>query len=487
MLNKFGGEVVIEIIWRATGEVIDRYGPSPNMILDQGAGLLWRRITNPDNSSDYKFSNIIVGQDYGDPNLWSVQDPEPPSREMTEADQDNIYTTPSSNMFYDYPADNMIRVTGQINGQVLVEQNTINQLYAEFTSATLVTGNGMAFAYKRFPVRYATRDVDIRIIWTLTMQNAKTFCGFQTPAESGETSVYIAAGRELIKLDEKGKQLLRFEPHSQNISAVAADMSGYFYTGDEGGITQKNTNEINFEWQDAMRSSDYPDAYITGIYYDNRGRVYISATNGQVKALSENSARVWRYIDSDDPNVYVFGVDKDYFTYVYNPERDYIKLIDPSGVVYLFNQNKHTLPIIEAKVDSEKNVLTLDGQTVRLFEPGEEVPIYEVELPSQANCMALYEKKVVNESDGSVSYLRRIGIGYQNGVVEVFTYAMNSDWYKSIGFATTNIEFDGDGDVYSSHLNNNVYKIRKDGSRIDWKFEDLDIPVTDLTVDRTTT
>lgn len=36
MNRAFGGEVVIEIISRLTGEVINTYGPSPNMVLDQG-------------------------------------------------------------------------------------------------------------------------------------------------------------------------------------------------------------------------------------------------------------------------------------------------------------------------------------------------------------------------------------------------------------------------------------------------------------------
>lgn len=488
MFNDFGGEVIIEIICRTTGKVLDSYGPHPNMILDQGAGLLWRRLSTIDSSSDYKFSSIVIGTDYGNPDLWSVEDPEPPSRDMTEADQNNIYTTPSANMSYSYPDKNIIRVTGLINGQTVVEQNTVNSLYAGFNSATLITGNGKAFAYKRFPIRYATRDVNVRIIWSLTMQNAKTFCGFSTPAESGETSTYIASARELIKLDKDGNQLLRYEPHSTDIASVAADMSGYFYTGDQNGITQKNTNEINFDWQDAMRSSDYPNARITGIVYDKRGRVYISALNGQVKALSENSANIWRYNDPEDKNVYVFGVDPDFQAYVYNPAQDYIKAIDANGIQREYNRGMHgNTPIKEAKVDSEKNVLTLAGNYVRLFKPNTTTPVYEVELTRQPNCMAVYEKEVVDENDGSRSYQRRIAIGFQDGVVEVYSYTMTSIWYKSIAFATTNVEFDADGAVYSSHVNNNVYKIRKDGLDVDWIFEDLDFPVTDLTVDRTTT
>ena len=488
MFNDFGGEVIIEIISRATGEVLDRYGPHPNMILDQGAGLLWRRLSTIDNSSDYKFSTIVIGTDYGDPDLWSVEDPAPPNRDMTEEDQVDIYTTPSGNMSYSYPDSNIVRVSGLINGETVVEQNTVNSLYAGFNSATLVTGNGKAFAYKRFPIRYATRDVNVRVIWSLTMQNARTFCGFSTPAESGETSTYIAAGRKLIKVDKEGKQLLKYEPHSTKVMKVAADMSGYFYTGDENGITQKNTNEINFDWQDTMKSSAYPNAPISGIVYDKRGRVYISALNGEVKALSENSANLWRYNDPDDPNVYVFGVDKDFYTYVYNPEQDYIKYLDPNGIQSEYIRGAHgNNKIKAAKVDSEKQILTLAGNHVRLFEPNNDVPIYDVELSRQPNCMAVFEKKIVDDTTGDVSYQRRIAIGFQNGVVEVYSYTMTSIWYKSISFAATNVEFDADGAVYSSHVNNNVYKIRKDGKVVEWIFEDIEYPVTDLTVDRTTT
>ena len=488
MFNDFGGEVIIEIISRATGEVLDRYGPHPNMILDQGAGVLWRRLSTLDNSSDYKFSTIVIGTDYGDPDLWSVEDPSPPNRDMTEADQANIYTTPSSDVSYSYPDKNIIRVSGLINGQTVVEQNTVNSLYVGFNSATLVAGNGKAFAYKRFPIRYATRDVNVRIIWSLTMQNAKTFCGFSTPAESGDTATYIASGRELIKVDKEGNQLLRYEPHSSNIAAVAADMSGYFYTGDENGITQKNTNEINFDWQDAMRSSTYPDAPISAIAYDKRGRVYISALNGEVKALSENSANLWRYNDPNDPNVYVFGVDDDFQAYIYNPSQDYIKVIDPNGIQREYNRGQHaSTPIKEAKVDSEKQVLTLAGNHVRLFEPDNDVPIYDVELSRQANCMAVFEKKIIDDTTGDVSYQRRIALGFQSGVVEVYSYTMTSIWYKSIGSATTNVEFDADGEVYSSHVNNNVYRIRRDGQVVEWIFDNIDFPVTDLTVDRSTT
>ena len=488
MLNNFGGEVIIEIICRKTGIVLDRYGPHSNMILDQGAGLLWRRLSTIDNSNDYKFSTIVIGTDYGDPDLWSVEDPEPPSRDMTEADQTQIYTTPVSGMSYDYPDKNIIRVSGLINGETVVEQNTVNSLYVGINSATLVTGNGKAFAYKRFPIRYATRDVNVRIIWSLTMQNAKTFCGFSTPAESGETSTYIASGRELIKLDKNGKQLLRYEPHSTEIAKVSADMSGYFYTGDENGITQKNTNEINFDWQDTMKSSSYPDAPISGIVYDSRGRIYISALNGQVKALSENSANLWRYNDPNDPNVYVFGVDSDYQTYVYNPDQDYIKIFDSNGIQSTYNQGVHeNTPIKEAKVDSERNVLTLAGNNIRLFEFNNSVPVYTVELNRQANCMAVFEKQIIDNEDNNISYQRRIAIGFQNGIVEVYSYTMTSIWYKSFGPAINNVEFDADGAVYVSTVNNKVYKIRKDGQVIEWTFDDINFPVTDLTVDRSTT
>lgn len=473
-MQRYGGQVVIETIDKKTGEVVDTYGPSSNMILDQGASLLWQRITKTDSGGAFRFSSIAIGTDVGDEALFSTFNPEPPNRDMNEDDQDVIYFTPTSNMTYNYPGQNVIQVVGLIDGVEAMTQSFPNQFDAEFTSATLRTGNNKAFAYKRFPARYITRDVDIRIIWTLTMQNAATFCGFQTPADSGVSSIYIANQIELIKVDTDGEEQWKYTPHSMDISTVSADMSNYVYTGDINGLFQKNSSQRTLIWQNVQDSVDFPNAELSGIVYDNRGNIYISALNGQVKRLTENGGQVWRYVDETSEFTYVYGVDSEYWAYVYNPAQDYLIKVDPNGIVEPLSQGVHLASIVSAKVDSSGRSITIDGSSyARIFSDLGDL-LVEQELPAVANDLG------VNDNTSIV-------IGYESGAVTKYDYSINETWTLTLGNPISHVEVDSDGAVYATTKNdNNLHKITPAGA-VEWTYEGALAPINALAVDRTTT
>ena len=472
MFGRFGGEVVIETISRKTGEVIDRYGPSPNMILDQGASLLWSRISDVDSNDAYKFSTIGIGTDYGDDSLWSSFNPEPPSRDMDETDQTAIYFTPESNTTYKYPGQNVIQVIGLIDGVQAMQQSFPTQFDAEFTSATLRTGNNKAFAYKRFPSRYITRDVDIRIIWTLTMQNARTFCGFQTAVDSGVTSIYVSNQIELVKIKTDGEDEWKYTPHSNDLTVVAADMSNYVYTGDIRGLTQKNSNQRTMVWQNLQDNPDFPDAEITNIVYDDRGNVYVSALNGEVKRLTENGGQIWKYQDENDENVYVYGVDGSYWTYVYNPATNYLKKIDSNGIIENLDQGTHTLSIVDARVDNNGQSITIDGDTLRFFSDQGDLLLDEP-LPALGNSLAVFDNN-------------RIIIGYQDKTIRGYDYSFDEKWNTELDSAVVHVEIDADGFSYAATVNRTVYKLDTGGG-VAWTYGDILAPISSLTVDRTTT
>lgn len=472
MNNKFGGEVVIETISRRTGEVIDTYGPSRNMVLDQGASLLWQRLTKVDSNDSFKFSTIGIGTDFGDPSLWSEFNPEPPNRSMDETDQTAIYFTQTSNMTYKHPAKNVIQIVGLIDGVQAMQQSFPNQFDAEFTSATLRTGNNKAFAYKRFPARYITRDVDIRIIWTLTMQNARTFCGFQTPADSGITSIYVSNQNELIKIDTHGVEEWKYTPHAKHITALSADMSNYVYTGDETGLTQKNSNQRTLVWQNLQDNVDHPDPEMTGLVYDDRGNLYTSALNGEVKRLTENGGQIWKYEDTQDVNVYVYGVDAEYWAYIYNPAMNYLAKVDPNGVVENLDQGTHLSAIVDARVDSDGKSFTIDGDTLRVFSDIGDL-LLEEPLPALANSIGVWDKN-------------GIVIGYEDSTIRFYDYSAVEQWSTTLDSAVRFVEIDSDGVSYAGTSDRTVYKVDSSGNST-WTFNDVLAPIKTLTVDRTTT
>lgn len=472
MNRAFGGEVVIEIISRLTGEVINTYGPSPNMVLDQGASLLWQRVSKVDSNDAFRFSTIGIGTDYGDDTLWSTFNPEPPSREMDETDQTAIYFTPKENMVYKHPSKNVIQVVGLIDGVQAMQQSFPNQFDAEFTSATLRTGNNKAFAYKRFPARYITRDVDVRIIWTLTMQNARTFCGFQTPEDSGETSLYVANQNELVKINKKGEEEWKYTPHADHITSVSADMSNFVYTGDENGLTQKNSNQRTLVWQNLQDNVDHPDPEITGIEYDDKGNIYVSALNGEVKRLTENGGQIWKYTDGNDINVYVYGVDGLGWAYLYNPASNYLKKVDPNGIIESIDSGSHESAIIDARVDKDGKSFTITETTLRIFSEVGDLLLEET-LPAVANSIAVLDKE-------------RIIIGYEDESVKSYDYSAVEEWSSSLDSAVRFVEIDSDGVTYTGTVNSTVYKLDKQGNTT-WTFDDVLAPIKDMTIDRTTT
>lgn len=163
------------------GKVVDHYGPEENMVLDSGVAAMWQRLGTVDGAKSFQLDTIHLGDDFGDPNRWSIFNPEPPTRAFTEATQNSTYAFTAVD--YTFPTDDVLRVVGFIEGTTFMDDNFPAEVDYRFTSMTLRFNNGTAFAYKRFPIRSVSRHVRVVIDWRFTIVNAPEWCASLEEAE----------------------------------------------------------------------------------------------------------------------------------------------------------------------------------------------------------------------------------------------------------------------------------------------------------------
>lgn len=153
----------LTVIDNVTGDVLDNY-VDDNIVLDQGKDLIFKALTVVD-TNNYKLSNLKLGTDIGD---GTELIPEPPTADLTEADQDVLYTVNPANVTITYPTTNSVMLSTTINGAVVMPLFPA-EVNVTYTSAVLYTLGNQAIAYKRFPARTISSLISIDISWTLIL------------------------------------------------------------------------------------------------------------------------------------------------------------------------------------------------------------------------------------------------------------------------------------------------------------------------------
>lgn len=454
----FGGLVTIETIDRKTGEVIDTFGPEKNMIVDEGVSSFWKRLAKEDLPHAYVFETISIGTDFGDPSNWSKFNPEPPTRSFGTSTQDAIYACPYSDMTFDYPADNIIKITALIDGVDTMTASFPTDYNAEFNSATLRFGNGDTLAYKRFPSRYVSRDVDIRIIWSLTMMNAATYCGAKDPVDDDDTQIYISDNIDFIRVTESGTFGTDYSSHVNSVTALDADFAGLLYSGDSNGNLVKQDRNRNERWV-FTRNGGFK---ITAIKHDILGNVYTSAENRMIKKITEYGSEIWQYEDPDGPFIKLSGIDDFKNVYYVNEQFGHLVKLTPIGSLSFSNKTDHSNTIIDAQTDENGNTVTVGSDNrVRMFDSGGNMTWdFSITTSPSAVHITPSGEILIGYTSTSIQKLNSAG-----GVI--WTQNVLSDW-------TTDISSDIDDMIYVTTRDNRVHQLSPTGT-LNWSYAASDI------------
>lgn len=165
------GLVTISTYDNITGKKIDEYGPSQNMVVDDGISYLWKRTTTKDELNQFQLKSISFGDDYGS---GSELNPESPNRGMGGDDQNVVLTF--NNITFSHPKENTMRVSFTIDGTSFMNTNFPDDIDFKFTSMTLRFENGVVFAYKRFPQKSISRFITVTVDWDFIITNSEEYC-----------------------------------------------------------------------------------------------------------------------------------------------------------------------------------------------------------------------------------------------------------------------------------------------------------------------
>lgn len=145
-----------------TGEIVDIFD-EPQIVLTQGKGEIIKAMTVRDTNS-HSINTIVIGDDVG---TGTIMVPQAPTTNLTEANQNELYTIPTEEFFIEYPTETSVRFSATINGAAVMALYP-SQPNIVYTSATLRNLNGKAICYKRFSGRTISSLISVDVTWTLT-------------------------------------------------------------------------------------------------------------------------------------------------------------------------------------------------------------------------------------------------------------------------------------------------------------------------------
>ena len=163
------GSVTITETDATTGEVL-RVDEDHNIVVRTSRNALIRRIAEDQNL--YRIRRVIIGNDVGN---GTFDDPEPPTLNTTYSDMSPVYDTGSqeNQITVTYPSPLSISFAIFLSGQQVMQEHP-GEDSVGFTSIGLfsmgndqTTGVPNAFAYRRFPLRSITENINISILWNL--------------------------------------------------------------------------------------------------------------------------------------------------------------------------------------------------------------------------------------------------------------------------------------------------------------------------------
>lgn len=162
-----------------------------NMVADVGVETMWRRVSMLDETNQFQLGTIHLGDDLGG-ERWTIFNPEPPTREFTQENQNVTYVIPS--VTYEFPTDDFLRATAFIDGTTLLNENFPAEIDYRFTSMSLRFNNGEIFAYKRFPIRSISRFVSVTIDWRFRIVNDEEWCEIPEDMPIGDDVLFTTMG-----------------------------------------------------------------------------------------------------------------------------------------------------------------------------------------------------------------------------------------------------------------------------------------------------
>ena len=157
--DKLTGTFTMEFVDKLTGEVVDVY-EGKNIVLPYSYQSLLKCVGGA-RQNDYMIRIIKFGDDVG---AGTLDNPEAPDSTYTIANQDVLFTQDGLDVFYE--TDKSVLFTITIDGNVFMD-NFPTLTSKGITSATLCSGEGQVFSYKRFPEKMISRLFDININWKL--------------------------------------------------------------------------------------------------------------------------------------------------------------------------------------------------------------------------------------------------------------------------------------------------------------------------------
>jgi len=460
------GEVTIETYDRKTGKRIEICGPSDNIVTDKGIGQMWRRISMSDSSGIFKFETIAIGTDFGDPATWSVFNPEPATRDFTSADQTAIYFAKVDQVFYDYPLDPTIKVTAIIDGAMTMAQSFSDQFSADFSSATLRFGNGETFAYKRFPIRSITRDVNIKIVWTITLKNAAEYCNEGIFDDGITLAYYCTDGRnEVNELDITGSLAFSSRLHDNEVICVASDLTKNIYSASaiDHVIIKMNRSGVE-QW----RYDAHTDT-ITGLKTDDRGNLYTSSNDGTIVKLNSDGLPLWTY-DAGMP-VVVGDVASNGSILIYTPSNNVMTKLNSNGGL-VWTSNYHPSTILDVAFAANDSVYT--GSSDNLLRKFDFDGSFEWEYNGFTDFVTSVSGDSLNNvvAGSNDKTVRKVS----PAKTEVWKNTDSTEWIQKVIVDASNSIFVLSTDGY-------IRKLNSDGNQI-WMYAQEEDNVNDMAVNR---
>jgi hypothetical protein len=180
------GSLRIEFLDARTGRLLD-VEEDHNVVVRTSRDSLIRRIA--ERNDNKLIRRIKLGDDIG---TGAFDDPQPPTIFTTTDDMSVVYDSQGElpGLTITYPSDLSVAFGIFLNGQQVmqyVRQEGDDPLAEStgFTSIGLFSLDGVAFAYRRFPMRSITENININILWTLYYGDFTFINLFNFPLEFG--------------------------------------------------------------------------------------------------------------------------------------------------------------------------------------------------------------------------------------------------------------------------------------------------------------
>lgn len=226
------GILTINSIDKKTGEVVDSFSDR-NVVTLSGMGWMWKRLSQKDGSSPFRFHHFTLGDDTGESEGgdWNEFFPKPADASYDKSFQDIVHEDSPDNLVDSYPTDNKLQLSSLLDGQAILDNEFPNETEVPYNSVTLRFANNEVFSYKRFPVRTITRLLDIQIIWEFSLVDSALFdCGILFPESEINPNdhnfgIDIYAGywgdSTIRKLNDQGQEVWVYSGHSNWVMDLA--------------------------------------------------------------------------------------------------------------------------------------------------------------------------------------------------------------------------------------------------------------------------